>query len=257
MKRIVIKCGGSIMNELTPLFFESLIDLKNKGYQLIFVHGGGPAINKMLRLYDVPLQFEDGLRKTTSEVMEIVEMVLAGESNRKLTALLESQGFKTFGLNGSDGGLLEAEFINEEKLGFVGDITSVNHEILELFLQKDYIPVITPIAVTKQGIKLNTNADYAAAAIANAIGADQCIFVTDVDGIIIDEALSPQLDTDEVKQYIQSGDITGGMIPKVKSALTAIEKGIKSVMIVSGKNKIFSDSNWIGTKICAKEGAIL
>ncbi|WP_066294975.1 acetylglutamate kinase [Bacillus sp. FJAT-29937] len=253
MKTIVIKCGGSVMDELTPDFFESLIDLEKQGYQLIFVHGGGPDINKMLDLFQVPHEFVQGLRKTTSQALEIVEMVLSGQTNRKLVAKLQSYGLKAFGLNGSDGGVLQGEFIDQEQLGFVGDVTKVNKEVITMLLEDKYIPVITPIAVAEDGSKLNINADFAAAAVANALEVEHCIFVTDVDGIMIDGNIVLQTNTEEIDRYISEGQITGGMIPKVKSAVASIEKGIKSVMIVSGKKKFFDGVQWIGTEINAKE----
>lgn len=252
MKSIVIKCGGSVMEELDDSFFKSLADLKNRGYQLVFVHGGGPAINKMLELYQVPHEFENGLRKTTPEVMEVAEMVLAGQSNRKLTAILEKHGFKAFGVNGSDAGLFKGEFLNQEKLGLVGEITSVNRPVLEMLLSEDLVPVITPIAAAEDGTKLNVNADYAAAAVASAIHAEHCIFVTDVQGIFLDGKLSPHLDTEEIEQHIKDEKITGGMIPKVTSAMKAISKGLNSVMIVSGKDKFYENGSWAGTNVSAK-----
>lgn len=253
MKTIVIKCGGSVMDELTPTFFDSLIELQKQGYHLIFVHGGGPDINKMLDLFQVPHEFVHGLRKTTAQAMEIVEMVLAGQTNRKLVAKLQMNGLKGFGLNGSDGCFLQGEFIDEENLGFVGDITKVNKDVINMLLQDDYIPVITPIAVTASGTKLNINADFAAAAIANALGVEHCIFVTDVDGIMIDGNLVLETNVSEIDEFIAEGKITGGMIPKVKSATASIEKGIKSVMVVSGKKLFFDGIQWIGTEINAKE----
>ncbi|WP_367949312.1 acetylglutamate kinase [Bacillus sp. FJAT-29790] len=253
---MLIKCGGSVLDELTPAFFNSLKELEKEGYQLIFVHGGGPDINKMLDLYNVPQEFDNGLRKTTSEAMEIVEMVLAGKTNRKLSALLESHGIRAFGLNGSDGRFLQGEFINKKKLGFVGEITNVKTDVISMLLREHYTPVITPIAITDNGIKLNINADFAAAAIGIALNVEHCIFVTDVDGIIIDGKLRAELSTDEIEQNILEGEITGGMIPKVTSATSAIGKGLQSVMIVSGKNNFYDKSGWTGTKIYAKERVI-
>lgn len=252
MKTIVIKCGGSVMDELTPAFFESLVELENQGYSLLFVHGGGPDINRMLDLFQVPHEFVGGLRKTTAQAMEVVEMVLSGQTNRKLVAKLESFGLKSFGLNGSDGGFLQADFIDEEKLGFVGDVKKVNKDVMTMLLQERYTPVITPIAVTETGVKLNINADFAAAAVANALEAEFCIFVTDVDGILIDGDLIRQTDISQIEKYIEEEKITGGMIPKVRSAAASIEKGIKSVMIVSGKKKFFDGIHWIGTEINAE-----
>lgn len=254
MKTVLIKCGGSVIDELTPAFFTSLKELKSSGYQIIIVHGGGPDINQALDLYQIPHEFQNGLRRTSLEAMEVVEMVLSGKTNRKLVGMLDSNGFKAFGFNGSDGRLLQADYIDKEVLGYVGEIIKVNTEILSMLMQEDYIPVITPIGCTNDGIKLNINADFAAAAVANAIQAEHCLFVTDVEGIMIDGNLISQLDTDEIEHYINNGEITGGMIPKVTSASAAINKGLGSVMIVSGRKQFFSQANWTGTEIKAKAG---
>jgi acetylglutamate kinase len=241
------------MEELGEAFFDSLLELKTEEYQIVFVHGGGPAINKMLELYNIPKEFVNGLRKTTPEVLEAAEMVLSGQSNRKLTSIIEQHGLKGFGVNGSDAGLLKGEFINQDELGLVGEITAVNQSVLEMLFNEDLVPVITPIAAAEGGTKLNINADYAAAAVANAIKAEHCIFVTDVKGIFIDGNLVQQLDTDEIEQHINEKKITGGMIPKVTSALKAISNGLDSVMIVSGKEKFYEDGIWIGTNVSAKK----
>jgi acetylglutamate kinase len=253
MKKIVIKCGGSVLDELTPEFFNSLKNLQNKGYQLVFVHGGGPDINRMLKLYNVEPVFYNGLRKTTAETLEVVELVLSGQTNRKLVGKLTENGFQAVGLNGSDNGCLQGDFIDQEKLGYVGSITKVKGSFIQLLLSEGIIPVITPIALHEGGSKLNINADYAAAAVADAIGAEQCIFVTDVEGIIVEGTISSLLDKKEVEDYIADGTIYGGMIPKVTSALSGLEKGLASVMIVSGKTTFFNGTEWKGTKIIQKE----
>lgn len=253
MKKIVIKCGGSILDELTSEFFSSLKHLQEHGYQLIFVHGGGPDINKMLSMYQVEPEFYNGLRKTTAKTLEVVELVLSGQTNRKLVQKLTENGFQAIGLNGSDGGCLQADFIDQELLGFVGEVTEVNDKLITILLQEGLIPVVTPIAVNKSGQKLNINADYAAAAVANAVGAEQCIFVTDVAGIMVDGKVVDQVEKQEVEQYIEEGTIYGGMIPKVTSALSALDKGLSSVMIVSGKSTFFNGEEWNGTKIIGKE----
>lgn len=237
------------MDELTPSFFNSLKDLEKEGYQLLFVHGGGSDINQTLDLYGIPHEFENGLRKTTSKAMEIVEMVLAGKTNRKLVNMLALYGFHALGLNGSDGGCLQADFIDKEKLGFVGNIQKVNVNIISMLLREKFIPVITPIGITDNGVKLNINADFAAAAVANALRVEHCIFVTDVEGILIDGVLAHQLNTEEIDFYIKGGQITGGMIPKVTSAVAAIRKGLPSVTIVSGKKQFFKNAKLRGTAI--------
>ena len=241
------------MEELGDAFFDSLLELKKEEYQIVFVHGGGPAINSMLELFNIHHEFVNGLRKTTPEVLEVAEMVLSGQSNRKLTSMIELHGMRGFGVNGSDAGLLKAELINQDELGLVGEITAVNQSVLEMLFNEDLVPVITPIAAAEGGMKLNINADYAAAAVANAIKAEHCIFVTDVKGIFIDDNLSPQLDADEIEQHINDKKITGGMIPKVTSALNLISKGLNSVMIVSGKEKFYEEGIWKGTNISAKK----
>lgn len=253
MKKILIKCGGSIIDELSTEFFQSIKELKKQGYAIVIVHGGGPDINKMLEEFQVKTEFVDGLRKTTKEALNVVEMVLSGQTNRKLVQKLEENGLNAIGVNGSDSHLLEGDFVNKEKLGFVGEIKKVNTQIIEMFLQDDIIPVITPIAITKDGVKLNVNADYAAVAVANALKAEQCLFVTDVEGIIIDGKVKKSIPLSAIDYYIAKGEIYGGMIPKVKSAIAAIQKGIESVMIVAGKKRFFKNNEWNGTKIFKKE----
>jgi acetylglutamate kinase len=253
MGKIVIKCGGSILDELTSDFFTALMNLQEQGNQLIFVHGGGPDINQMLAMYEVEPEFYNGLRKTTEQTLEIAELVLSGLTNRKLVQKLTKNGFAALGLNGSDAGCLQADYIDKETLGFVGEITNVNTRIISNLLQEGIIPVITPIAIHENGQKLNVNADYAAAAVAQAIGADQCIFVTDVDGIMVDKKVVNSLEKKQVEQLIEKGTIYGGMIPKVTSAMSALEKGLSSVMIVSGKSTFYDGKEWKGTKIIGKE----
>jgi len=253
MGKIVIKCGGSILDELTSEFFASLKNLQEQGNQLIFVHGGGPDINQMLAMYGVEPEFYNGLRKTTEKTLEIAELVLSGLTNRKLVQKLTQNGFQALGLNGSDTGCLQAEYIDKESLGFVGEITAVKNNIIFNIIQEEIVPVITPIALHSNGQKLNVNADYAAAAVAQSVGADQCIFVTDVNGIMVDQKVVDSLEKKQVEQLIEDGTIYGGMIPKVTSALSALDKGLSSVMIVSGKTNFYDGKDWKGTKIIGKE----
>lgn len=256
MKTILIKCGGSTLEELSAEFFTSLQELKKQNYQIVIVHGGGPDINRMLEQLNVEPEYVNGLRKTTEETLKVVEMVLSGQTNRKLVQKLEMNHLPALGLNGSDVGLLKGSYINREELGFVGEITEVNSELLQSILDKGIIPVITPIAISADGTKLNVNADYAAAAVANALEVEQCLFVTDVEGIIIDGSLKEVLPAEEIDYYIKSGDIYGGMIPKVTSALSALQKGMDSVRIVAGKKNFYRNQKWFGTKILSRERVI-
>ncbi|WP_342041773.1 acetylglutamate kinase [Bacillus sp. OTU2372] len=253
MKYIVIKCGGSVLDELTTSFFTSLSELEKRGFKIVFVHGGGPDINDMLDLFRVKPQFVNGLRKTDEQTLKIAEMVLSGQTNRKLVAMLQQYQFSAIGINGSDGGCLQANYINRKQLGFVGKISKVNTEFLELVVNRNYIPVITPIGITENGEKLNINADYAAAEVAKALHAEQCLFVTNVDGVFIEGSLASSLSKKEVSTFIVNGEITGGMIPKVQSALNAVEEGVESVIIVSGKKTFFENGKWHGTRIYQKE----
>lgn len=254
MNILVIKCGGSIINELSESFFNSVNELQNRGYHIIFVHGGGPDINSMLDKYEIEPVFENGLRKTTTEVMEIVELILAGKSNRSLVHKLEEHGIKAVGLNGSDGGILTGEYIDEQKLGAVGKIQKVNTELLGLLFENGYCPVLTPIATTEEGTKLNVNADMAAGSVAKALSADMCLFVTDVKGVLKNEQIIEKLTETEAKELIEDGSIHGGMIPKVNTALSVLNKGVEEVMIVSGKDHFYQGGQFIGTKFLQEEG---
>lgn len=251
MKLIVIKCGGSILDQLSADFFQSLLQLQQVGYRFVFVHGGGPDINEMLETVGVTPEFNRGLRKTTAETLNIVEMVLAGKTNRKLVMKLNEYGFKAIGLNGSDECLV-GELLNEQELGFVGEITDVNTKLLNLLLHNGYTPVMTPIGMTKDGIKLNINADYAASAVAKALQAEQFLFVTDVEGVMIRGKLVETISEDEINAYIENGEISGGMIPKVHSALAAFKMGLDNVRIISGKKAVYDHEQWNGTKIVEK-----
>lgn len=253
MKKVLIKCGGSTLDDLSAEFFSSLLELKKQGYAIIIVHGGGPDINKMLTRLHVEPEYDNGLRKTNEQALNVVEMVLSGQTNRKLVDKLTKNGLSSIGLNGSDAGLLEGDFVDKERLGLVGEITSVNINLIDMFLEKGLIPVITPIAIRSDGIKLNVNADYAAAAVANALKVEHCLFVTDVEGIMIDGQVKESISITDINQYIENGDIYGGMIPKVNSAVAAIKKGIESVRIVAGTKQFFHHNKWHGTKIYEKE----
>jgi len=252
MKTILIKCGGSVIDQLSEGFFTSIKKLQQDGFHIIFVHGGGPDINEMLDLLSVKAEFHNGLRKTTKEALAVVEMVLSGKTNRKLVDLLRKNNLYAVGLNGTDDNCLLASIIDEENLGFVGNVEEVNNKLIIRLLEEGYIPVVTPLGITAEGIKLNINADYAASAVAKSLQVEQCLFVTDVDGIMINSEVASLIGKEEVLQYIEEGQITGGMVPKVTSALAAIDSGLNSAMIVSGKKEFYSDEIWNGTKIVAK-----
>ena len=256
MKVIVVKCGGSIIDQLTDHFFNSLTELENLGYSFVFVHGGGPDINDMLAKFDIPVQFENGLRKTTVKTLEIAELVLAGKTNRQLVHKLQSRGFQTVGINGSDGFILEADYINKAELGEVGKIKKVNSHLLENLLSNGLYPVLTPISMSRDGQKLNVNADSAAGAVAAALQAEMCIFITDVNGIKNGEQTIEYITETEITQLIDQGTIYGGMIPKVQAALAAKKQGASKILITSGVSGFFTENKWSGTFLGTEERVI-
>ncbi|RBW71052.1 acetylglutamate kinase [Bacillus taeanensis] len=247
---VVIKCGGSTIEQLSDDFFKSIKKLKEIGFKPVIVHGGGPAIKNMLTKLKVETEFVNGLRKTTSEVMEVVEMVLSGPVNKSLVRKLESVGVDAVGVSGSDHHLIEAEPKDLETLGYVGDVTKVNANFVYQLLNLEVVPVIAPVAVNKNGTIYNVNADTAAGAVAKALHANKLIFVTDVPGILKDKKLLETVTEQDVKALINNGTIYGGMIPKVEAALYSLEGSLEEVMIVDGKHSsMVQDGKIIGTTI--------
>jgi len=234
-KIIVFKCGGSAIDDLSDEFFENIQFLQAAGMKPVIVHGGGPAIQQMLDQLNIPSEFVDGLRRTTEEMMDIVEMVLVGNVNPALTRRVNGFGLHATGLSGSDLAMLEARPINYEKYGLVGEVSNVNTGRLHQLLDSGIIPIISPIAIGTDGKRYNVNADTVAGAIASALRAEQLVFVTDVPGILQEGQLLETVTTTEVDELITDGTIYGGMIPKVNAALDGISGDVKEVMIVNGK----------------------
>ncbi|QFT89161.1 Acetylglutamate kinase [Bacillus sp. THAF10] len=235
MNALVIKCGGSTIDKLPTSFFTDLVELRNKGFHPIIVHGGGPNISSLLSSLNVETLFVNGLRKTTEPVLEVVEMVLSGSLNKHIVRKILKAGGKSMGLSGVDGRLLEAEPVaNTNELGLVGEIIQVNIELLSMLLLQDYIPVISPVAVDKAGQHYNINADLAAAAIANELYAPLCM-VSDVDGVLVNEKVIPAISENEIARLIEEKQITGGMIPKVQAAVISLHAGVKKVSILNGE----------------------
>jgi acetylglutamate kinase len=251
---IVVKCGGSTLNELSGQFFSSMKLLKENNITPIVVHGGGPEIDKMLNKLEVSSEFVNGLRKTTLEVLEVAEMVLTGKVNKLIVTKLQNAGLSTIGISGCDGGLLLASAIDEDQLGFVGEVKSVNSELLLQLLAINVVPVIAPIGMDEDGNHLNINADTAAAAVAASIHAKKMIFVTDVDGILKNNQLQRVVSVSEIDEMISDGTIYGGMIPKVKAATKCLSGNIEEVYIINGKSEsLMVGGEIIGTKIVASK----
>lgn len=248
---IVLKCGGSTIDELSDRFFSNLLTLMESGMKVIIVHGGGPAIQQMLTKLNIESEFIDGLRKTTAPVMDVVEMVLTGTVNNDFVRKLNQAGIDAIGLSGSDAQLMTAQPLDLERYGHVGEITEINEALLTSLLEQNIVPVIAPIAIGRDGTRYNVNADTVAGAVAKSVGANQLVFVTDVPGILKDDQLLETVTVEEVEQLIKEGTIYGGMLPKVKAAVNSLSEQLQEAMIVDGtlQSEITKDNRFVGTVI--------
>lgn len=234
---LVVKCGGSAMDALPEGFFADLAALPRSGMAPVVVHGGGPAISALLARLGIAPAFVNGLRVTDEATLEVVEMVLAGTINKQLVRRIWRAGGRALGLSGSDGALLVAEPI-PGPLGRVATVKRVNADLIRQVLALGYIPVIAPVGMDEAGQAYNINADTAAGAVARALAAERVVLVTDVPGIWVDDGGARRvldvLDADEAEALIAQGVITGGMIPKVRAALDALDAA-EEVRIVDGR----------------------
>lgn len=258
-KTIVIKYGGNAMidDNLKVSVLRDIVLLRFVGMNPILVHGGGPEINRMLKRIGKEPEFIGGLRVTDEETMEIVEMVLAGKSNKGIVSIINTLDGKAVGLSGKDANLIEAERAGGG-LGLVGNIKKINPDILKTLVEEGYIPVISSVAIGPNGESLNVNADHIAGAIAAAVGATKLIVLTDVTGILEDKddpsTLRSSLTSKEAKDMISSGKIDRGMIPKVEACITALNGGVERAHIIDGTLRhsllmeIFTDTG-IGTML--------
>jgi len=238
--RAVVKYGGAAMvrADLKDRFAEDVRLLQAVGLRPIIVHGGGPEISRTLEQMGQTSEFVDGLRVTDAASLRVVEMVLTGQINKEVVASLARAGAKAVGLSGKDGGLIEARKMQMppgKDLGYVGEVASVNPDVLELLLGKGYIPVVSPIGLGKDGHTYNINADTVAAEIAIACGARKLIFLTDVPGILANGLLVSEMSADELQVRMRDGTVTGGMLPKAASILRALEGTVETVHIIDGR----------------------
>ncbi|MGI5848778.1 MAG: acetylglutamate kinase [Christensenellales bacterium] len=262
-KTVVIKYGGAAMlsDELSEKIMQDITLLKYVGVNPIVVHGGGNDINKMLKKFDISSEFHNGLRITNKATMDIVQMVLMGKINKDIVSQIIVAGAKAIGLCGKDASLIQAEKLTSEDgydLGHVGRITGINTKLLNFLANDEYIPVIAPIGVGKNGESYNINADIVAGEIAAALRAEKLMFLTDTDGIrrIPNDpnTLIFEISIDEIYQYIKNGIISGGMLPKVEGCIKAIRSGVKRTHILNGTIphpiilEIFTDTG-IGTMV--------
>ncbi|WP_067839466.1 acetylglutamate kinase [Amphibacillus sediminis] len=258
MSYIVIKCGGSIVDELPDQFFKSILQLqKNKQVKPVIVHGGGPMISSQLEQMNVSTTFIDGLRVTTNEVLDVVEMVLSGSVNKQIVRKLIEQNAQAVGMSGIDGHLIEAAPVEQaNQVGYVGQVKKVNIELIQTIAEQNYIPVISPIAIGLDQQRYNINADTAAAAIAAELKAPLC-FISDIQGICHGDSVLSMVNQTQITQLIEQEVIHGGMVPKVKAALTGLASGVPKAVIVNGHESNglikFIDGKAVGTRICLKE----
>lgn len=239
-KIVVVKYGGNAMinEKLKNSVMKDIVLLNLIGVKVVLVHGGGPEITEMLGKIGKESVFNNGLRVTDKETVDVVQMVLAGKVNKSLVNLLGVKGGKAIGLSGIDGHMIEAE-IKDEKLGFVGEITKVNTAPITDVLEKGYIPVVSTIACDEKGNIYNVNADTAAAKIAGELKAESLISMTDISGILRDKddpsTLISKIHISEAPELIESGVIAGGMIPKAECCVNAVKWGVKRVFIIDGR----------------------
>ena len=243
-KTFVIKYGGHAMvnKELAGVFAQDIVLLRQVGINPIVVHGGGPQINQMLDRLQIKSHFVDGLRVTDAPTMEVVEMVLAGTTNKHIVSAINAAGGKAVGLSGRDANLLVAtkqalkKNGQEIDLGFVGDPKTVDPHVLKTLAQGGMIPVIAPVSAGEGGETYNINADTAAGAIAAAVGATRLLLLTEVAGVLDkDGKLLENLTVSQVKTLMGDGTISGGMIPKLETCIEAVEGGVEGAVIIDGR----------------------
>ncbi len=245
---IVVKFGGHAMGDAEAMkrFARDVVLMKQCNVHPVIVHGGGPMINEMLERLKIPSEFIDGKRVSNAQVVEVVEMVLAGRINKGIVQAINAEGGRAVGISGKDAHLMICEkdlktVIRDGAetvidLGFVGKPVEVNPELLEAFIGSDFIPVVAPVGMGRQGETFNVNGDTAAGAIAAALQADRLLLLTDVDGVKNTEGeVISEITAQEIRDMTASGTISGGMIPKTQTALDAIAGGVRKVVILNGR----------------------
>ncbi|MBF0287954.1 MAG: acetylglutamate kinase [SAR324 cluster bacterium] len=258
-KIIVIKYGGAAMveEELKIHFAQDIVLLQSLGLRPVVVHGGGPEVSRAMKQLGQEVSFIDGLRVTSAENMRVAEMVLSGMLNKEIIAHLNTFSGKAVGVSGKDGHLIEAYkkiHTSGVDLGYVGGIQKTNPELLHVLLDKGFLPVISPIGLGVDGTTYNLNADTVASCIAVALNAHKIIFMTDVDGIMVDETLQPELTVGELRKLLEEGVIQGGMIPKAEAVLNSVSFGVPTAHIINGTDphsvisELFTDKG-IGTQV--------
>ena len=261
-KTIVVKYGGNALagtseHDALALFAEDIVMMRLVGMRPVVVHGGGPQISALMKRLGKETEFVDGLRVTDAETVDIARMVLKGQVNPQVVAAINVHGNYAVGVSGVDGGLIRAR-ARDERLGFVGDVTEINPEVINGLLDDEFIPVIATIGSDETGQAFNINADTVAGVIAEALDAEKLIYLTDIEGLRTDvddpASLIRQTTADHLDQLIEAGIIAGGMIPKVASCQQAVRNGVRRSHILDGRIahvlllELFTDDG-IGTMV--------
>lgn len=268
-KTIVIKYGGNAMEneELKNSFARDVVLMKLVGINPIVVHGGGPQIGDLLKRLNIESRFVDGMRVTDAETMDVVEMVLGGLVNKEIVALINRNGGKAIGLTGKDADFIRARKLEVSRaapevqkseiidIGHVGEVSKINPEAINMLVHSNFIPVIAPIGVGENGVSYNINADLVAGKVAEELGAEKLILLTNIAGLQDKQGqVLTGLNTKQVDDLIEDGTIYGGMLPKISCALGAVRNGVKSAHIIDGRVshatllEIFTDEG-VGTLI--------
>jgi acetylglutamate kinase len=261
-RTIVIKYGGAAMKDdrLKEQVMRDVVFMSCVGIRPVLVHGGGPEINTWLTKMNIEPQFKDGLRVTDADTMDIVEMVLVGRLNKQIVSLVNQAGGSAVGICGKDGNLVTARQVEQQDIGFVGEITSVNTGIIEALISRRHIPVVSSVAADETGQSYNINADTFAGEIAAALGAEKLVLMTDTPGLMKDfhdpDSLIRQLDIREARRLVDSGVVSGGMIPKLGCCIRSLAQGVRNAHIIDGRMphslllETFTDTG-IGTMLTA------
>ena len=240
-RKIVIKYGGSVMEEtyLKTAFFRDIALLSSVGVCPVVIHGGGPEINSWLSKMEISPKFENGLRVTDQKTMDIVEMVLMGRVNKQIVRGINNTGALAVGLSGLDGNLIQSRELGDGSHGLVGEVTKINPELLDPLINKGYIPIISSIGSTQDGISHNINADFVAGEIAAAINVEKLILLTDTPGILEQKddknSLIKQINLKDAREFIDKQIVTDGMRPKTECCIRALAQGVKAAHIIDGR----------------------
>jgi acetylglutamate kinase len=234
MKTVCIKIGGSLLDgpEILPQLAQSIKDIGDDFFPII-VHGGGKDIARQLNLHNLEYRFVEGMRVTDAETVGVVQMVLSGSVNKRIVNALQTAGIDAIGISGVDCGLFRASrmTINGQDIGYVGKIDDINTKIIEVCEQNRIVAVVSPISRDTQGNTYNVNADLAAGELAKKCRAAHLVYISDVPGILIDGAVRHSINIEEIEGFITSGNIKGGMVPKVRSAAEAVAAGVENIHI--------------------------